>query len=428
MLFLTIMFLGVHSGAYSVLTHEELIDLAWNDSIRPLLLAKFPAATKEQLIEAHAYAYGGSAIQDMGYYPFGKRLFSNLTHYVRTGDFVTWLLQNARTMDEYAFAIGALSHYLGDTIGHSQAINPATAVEFPKLKKKYGAKVTYGESPHGHIRTEFAFDVQELKHTDFAPPAYLRHVGFMVPRHFLERAFLATYGFDIHEIVGSARPTLRSYRTSVRSFIPSFAEAEVVLHGHQFPPHPDDEAYRIFADRVAKTNYERHWKHAFKGPGVGAHFLAVLVFLVPKVGGAADLAIKIPNHQTQDAYLVSVNHTVDVFRQILHKARDGDDPVTIANLDLDTGDPARLGTYALADQTYAELLKRLTQMPEQTVPEDVRQHLLEYYSDSASGVDIPKAIAEELGVLRRMKAKASATGPVMNPAAYQNSALPESPD
>ena len=117
---------AIMPAAYSVLTHEELIDLAWNDSIRPLLLARFPGATEDQLREAHAYAYGGCAIQDMGYYPFGKKFFSNLTHYVRTGDFIAWLFRNARTIDEYAFAIGALSHYLGDSIGHSQAINPAT--------------------------------------------------------------------------------------------------------------------------------------------------------------------------------------------------------------------------------------------------------------------------------------------------------------
>ena len=242
-----------NSSGYSVLTHEELIDLAWNDSIRPLLLAKFPGATEEQLREAHAYAYGGSAMQDMGYYPFGKRFFSNLTHYVRTGDFVEWMLRNARTIDEYAFAIGALSHYLGDGIGHSEAVNPATAVEFPKLSRKFGDSVTYGESPHGHIRTEFAFDIDQLTNLAFAPPAYLRAIGFKVPRKFLERAFIVTYGFDIHELLGRARPSLRSYRTSVRTFIPAFAEAEVVLHRNEFPPQPDDEAYRIFAERVSRN-------------------------------------------------------------------------------------------------------------------------------------------------------------------------------
>src|ERR1700721_4255068 len=265
-----------HSSAYSVLTHEELIDLAWNDSIRPFLLARFPGATEEQLREAHAYAYGGSAIQDMGYYPFGKQFFSNLTHYVRSGDFIAWLFRNSRTIDEYAFAIGALSHYMGDSLGHSEVINPATAVEFPKLERKFGQAVTYDQSPHGHIRTEFAFDVEELGNADFAPPAYLRFIGFNVPRKFLEQAFINTYGFDIHEVLGRARPALRSYRTSVRSIIPAFAEAEVVLHRHQFPPHPDDEAYRKFAERVAHTNYERRWKNTYRGPGLGGHLLGVL--------------------------------------------------------------------------------------------------------------------------------------------------------
>ena len=391
-------------AAYSVLTHEELIDLAWNDSIRPLLLAKFPGTTDAQLIEAHAFAYGGSAIQDMGYYPFGKRFFSNLTHYVRSGDFIAWMFRNARNVDEYAFAIGALSHYLGDTIGHSQAINPATAVEFPKLKRKFGDTVTYGESPHGHIRTEFAFDVEEMKNKDIAPPAYLERVGFKVPSRFLARAFAATYGFDVHEILGRARPALKSYRTSVRSFIPAFAEAEVVLHGHQFPPPPDNDAYRIFAERVSRTNYERRWRHTYKHPGIKAHLLAVLIFLVPKIGGAADLAIKIPNLQTQDAYLRSVNHTIDVFRETLQKASDGGDDFALANLDLDTGSGARLGDYALADDAYAHLLRRLTQTTQQRVPEDLKKHLLEYYADPSDSKPLPKNIAEELEVLKQMKA------------------------
>jgi Zinc dependent phospholipase C len=396
-----------HCVAYSVLTHEELIDLAWNDSIRPLLLAKFPGTTNAQLIEAHAYAYGGAAIQDMGYYPFGKKFFSNLTHYVRSGDFVAWMFRNATTVNEYAFAIGALSHYLGDTIGHSQAINPATAVEFPKLKRKFGDSVTYGESPHGHIRTEYAFDVEEMKNQDIAPPAYLERVGFAVPRRFLERAFVAIYGFDVREILGPDRPALKSYRTSVRSFIPAFTEAEVVLHGHQFPPHPDDEAYRIFAERVARTNYERRWRHTYKGPGFKAHLLAILVFLVPKIGGAADLAIKIPNHETQVAYLRSVNHTVDVFREMLQKrVEDGDGSFVLANLDLDTGDRARFGDYGLADGAYAALLQRITLRPDRSVPEDLKKHIREYYADPPSdGKPLPKSIVEQLEKLKQMKAR-----------------------
>lgn len=393
------------AASYSVLTHEELIDLAWNDSIRPFLLAKFPGATEEQLREAHSYAYGGSAIQDMGYYPFGKKFFSNLTHYARTGDFISCLFRDARTIDEYAFAIGALSHYLGDSIGHSQAINPATAAGFPKLERKFGRSVTYGESPHGHIRTEFAFDINALTDAAFAPPAYLRFIGFDVPPKFLEQAFASTYGFDIHEVLGRAHPALRSYRTAVRRFIPAFAEAEVVLHRHQFPPFPDDEAYRTFARRVARTNYERHWKRANREPGVRAHLLAIFVFIIPKIGAASDLAIKIPTAQTQESYLRSLNHTVDAFEETLHDFGDSEHPAVFANLNLDTGAPIRLRDYPLADQAYAQLLERTVSAPDRTIPEGLKRNLTEYYEGSGTAEGLPARVREQLTMLKAMKVR-----------------------
>jgi hypothetical protein len=404
---LAITFTSAKAGAYSVLTHEELIDLAWNDSIRPLLLARFPGATEDQLRNAHAYAYGGCAIQDMGYYPFGKRFFSNLTHYVRTGDFIAWLFRNAHTIDEYAFAIGALSHYLGDSIGHSEAVNPATAIEFPKLARKFGSSVTYDQSPHGHIRTEFAFDIDELTDQAFAPPAYLDFIGFNVPARFLEQAFIDNYGFDIHEIMSRARPALRSYRTSARSFIPAFAEAEVVLHRHQFAPHPDDEAYHTFKERVARTNYDRRWKHTYHGPGFKAHLLAIFVFLVPKIGAAADLAIKIPSPDTEERYLRSVNRTVDSFRTTLQKlASTPRSAIRLPNIDLDTGDHVKRGEYPLTDKTYADLLKRLTSRPDRTIPIDVQQNILLFYSASNEGPPPTARISAQLEKLKQMKTAA----------------------
>jgi zinc dependent phospholipase C len=403
--FFAVIFCASTTTAYSVFTHEEIIDLAWNDSIRPLLVARFPAATEEQLLNAHACAYGGSAIQDMGYYPFGKQFVSNLTHYVRSGDFVAWLLRNAHTIDEYAFAIGALSHYLGDSVGHSEAINPSTAVEFPKLERKFGPSVTYDQSPHGHIRTEFAFDVEELTNAEFAPPAYLRFIGFKVPRKFLEQAFMNTYGFDIHEVLGRARPALQSYRTAVRSFIPAFAEAEVVLHRHQFLPRPNDEAYRIFSERVARTSYERHWRRAYRGPGFKAHLLAILVLIIPKVGSASDLAIKIPNSETEEWYLQSVNDTVDAFRGLLHKlAADSYTALALENIDLDTGHRVKLGDYPLADKTYVQLLERITSRPDREIPEGLRQNIINYYAGSGTTASAGQRVNTRLSVLKEMRA------------------------
>jgi hypothetical protein len=409
-LLLAAILLASDSTAYSFLTHEELIDLAWNDSIRPLLLAKFPKSTEAELVVAHSFAYGGSAVQDMGYYPFGKVFFSELTHYVRSGDFVARLLSDARTLNEYAFAIGALSHYLGDSIGHSEAVNPATALAFPKLKDKYGDSVTYGESPHSHIRTEFAFDVKELSDRAFAPAAYLERVGFRVPRKFLRDVFIATYGIDIAEVLGKARPDLKSYRTSVRSFIPAFAEAEVVLHKKQFLPPPDTKAYHIFAERVAHTNYERHWRHTYKGPGFKAHLLAILVFIVPKIGAASDLAIKIPTHDTEEWYLSSVNRTVDQFRAILHNLLTDKNPNRLANLDLDTGERVRFGDYALADKAYTELLARLTSKPRLGVPADLKRNLLEYYQGALAITEVNDPRTAQLEALKAMGSRRGTDG------------------
>jgi hypothetical protein len=392
----------VNAEGYSVLTHQELIDLAWNASIRPLLLAKFPGASEAQLREAHAYAYGGSAIQDMGYYPFGKKFFSNLTHYVRTGDFIAALFRNAHTIDEYAFAIGALSHYLGDSIGHAQAINPATAIAFPKLERRYGDSVTYGESPHGHIRTEFAFDIDELSASAFAPRSYQKFIGFKVSRKILEQAFFETYGLDVHEVLGRAHPALRSYRISVRRFIPAFARAEVVLHRHQFLPHPNDEAYSVFAGRVAQTNYDRHWNPAKRRLGLRVHLLAAVVWILPKIGPISDLAIKIPTTKSEEDYLRSVNHTVDRFESILHQLQNPTgDSKDFANLNLDTGNPIEAGTYRLADETYGQLLSRLTAKPQRIIPLGLKKQLIAYFH-SGTADDLPKSISEQLTVLQNM--------------------------
>ena len=221
-------------------THEQLIDLTWTTSIQPLLLQRYPGLTQAQLNEAHAYAYGGCAIQDLGYYPFGNVFFSELTHYVRSGDFVHALLRDARTADELAFAIGALSHYVGDSVGHAEATNPSVAEQFPNLRAKYGNSVAYDESPYAHVRTEFAFDVNEIAKRRFAPSAYLRHVGLHVANDLLDRAFYETYGLDAVRVLGARRPTVRGYRFSVRSFLPRIAYAENVLHRKHFPPDVQD--------------------------------------------------------------------------------------------------------------------------------------------------------------------------------------------
>ncbi len=214
------------AGAYSVLTHEQLIDLTWKSSIVPLLRSHYPRITDAQLDEARSYAYAGCVIQDVGYYPFGDPFLSNLTHYVRSGDFIVHLFRDAKDANQLAFAIGALSHYIGDNIGHSQATNRAVGVEFPKLAAKYGPVVAFGEDESAHVRTEFAFDIDEIAHHRFAPVHYLRHVGLNVPTQQLAAAFYDTYGLSADfSRARSRRINVGGYRFAVRNFVPRIAYA-----------------------------------------------------------------------------------------------------------------------------------------------------------------------------------------------------------
>src|ERR1700685_4152823 len=122
------------SYGYSVLTHEAIVDSLWDASLQKMLLGRFPGSTPEELEQAHAYAYGGCIIQDMGYYPFSSRMFSDLTHYVRSGDFIVALIEESQNVNEYAFALGALSHYAADNNGHRIATNLAVPMLYPTLR------------------------------------------------------------------------------------------------------------------------------------------------------------------------------------------------------------------------------------------------------------------------------------------------------
>ena len=364
---------------YSVQTHQELIDLAWKQSIRPILLKQYPTLTEAQLQEAHAYAYGGSAIQDFGYYPFGNAFFSNLTHYVRSGDFVISLLRDAKTADELAFAIGSLSHYIGDTIGHSSAVNLSVPVEFPKLKQRYGDSINYAENPHAHVQTEFAFDINQLSKGRFAPSEYTKFVGLEVPRDLLRKAFFETYGLNLPDIIGTKETSIRVYRYAVRRFLPNIARAETILHKKNFPediPSPDLATLR---EDLIQASADNNWEAYRKKPGFTSHLYADFIYILPKVGTLKMLAVKGPNQHTEDLYIKSVNHSIKAMRLVLTNF----DRIEhyIANRDLDTGLVVKPGGYPLTDKTYAALLERITQHPEKVIPNQLKHDLIAYYAD-----------------------------------------------
>ncbi len=369
------------SPAYSVLTHEQLIDLSWNLSIVPLLRQRFPKISDSELQDAHAYAYGGCAIQDLGYYPFGKELFSDLTHYVRTGDFILSLLRNARNANEYAFALGALSHYVGDTIGHQDAVNPSTSLDFPKLARKFGPSMTYDENPHAHVRTEFGFDVDQLSKHRLAPGAYLRFIGLKVSRGLVERAVYETYALHLEELLGSRRPTFHTYAWAVRSFLPRVAYAEALIHRKQFTADASDDALRIYEDRLAQSDFRKLWEPYRRKPGFKTYAMAFALIILPKIGPLAEAKICIPNSETEELYIKSVNRAAEELARLAAQLRDNPSQVVVANLDLDTGRRIKPGEYPLTDQTFAKLLNVLAKHEDRTIPLELRREILAYVDD-----------------------------------------------
>jgi hypothetical protein len=396
-------------GGYSVLTHEQLIDLTWADTIQPLLLHRYPNLTPAQLSDARAYAYGGCVIQDLGYYPFGKPLFSNLLHYVRTGDFIRALFRESRGPNDVAFAIGALSHYYGDTLGHPEAINLAVGKAFPALAARYGPNVNYAEGKRQHVRAEFAFDINDIAKHRLAPERYLNHIGFAVPIPLLARAFYDTYGLDLAKVLGTHRPTLQGYRFSVRTLLPRVAYAETLLYNSHLPPDVPSPALDELNQQVAALAAADDWSAYRNRAGLGTHLLAGFIFIIPKVGPLSDLSLRGPTPSAEQDYLNSLIHTADTLRQTLNRATQSDG---LPNLDLDTGDLVYPGTYSLEDYTYADLLHQMTRDPSSPIPFGIKRDLLAYFADPAKARYIqrkPAKLAQveaDLPILRTISTKA----------------------
>ncbi len=423
---------GRQAGAYTLFTHEQLIDLTWNTSIVPLLLSRYPTLTPAELEHARAYAYGGCVIQDIGYYPFGNSAFSNLTHYVRSGDFVVNLFRNAGNADELAFAVGALSHYIGDSVGHSEATNLAVPIEFPKLRAKYGPVVSYAQGQHQHVQAELAFDINEIAHHRVAPLRYLRRVGLQVPVRQLALAFYQTYGLseDFSGIRGR-RFNVRGYRFAVRTFIPRIAYALTLLHRRHEPPEPNTLERLEIEKEVAAVKAENDWYAYSDRAGIGTYALAGVILVLPKIGPLKMLAVKGPTAATEADYTHSVTMSVSALRQVLARftppaTRTTVSTVNIAdthseshtshpanpfasqdvprqsrdlrhplpNRDLDTGHVVQPGGYSLTDSTYADLLHRLTRAPSQPVPPGLKEDIQAYYADPASPITTKRNAAK----------------------------------
>jgi hypothetical protein len=404
----------VQCSAYAVLAHEAIIDTTWDTNLKPLLLKRFPESTPEELRKAHGYAYGGAIIQDMGYYPHGTHFYSDLTHYVRSADFILALLQDSKDLNEYAFALGSLAHYAADNDGHKMGTNPAVPLLYPKLKKKFGNVVTYEQDPLAHAKTEFGFDVMEVTQGRYAPDSYHDFIGFQVAVPLLEQAFRETYGVELKTVIPAEERALNSYRHAVSQQLPKATRIAWSLKQKEIQKDQPGMTKKKFLYNLSRASYEKEWGKKYEQPTAGEKFLAFLTRLLPKIGPLRVLQFRAPTPQTEKMFEDSFVATLARYRKLL--AQVGSDHLEIVNDNFDTGDLTAPGKYRMNDDTYARLLDTLSNQKFAGAPPQLRANILAFFSDLnapyATKRD-PKAWAKVQTQLEQLKAAPPAEAPTV---------------
>lgn len=397
------------AGAYSVLAHEAIVDAEWDARIKPQLLGRYPHASVGELLNARGYAYGGSVIQDLGYYPFGNHFFSNLVHYVRSGDFVERLIADAQNLDEYAFALGALAHYAADNTGHPEAINLAVPIIFPRLRREYGDRVTYVEAPAEHVIVEFSFDVVETAAGKYGPEAYTKFIGFEVCSGLLERAFHETYGLELKDVFADFDTAVGTYRYSVSQIIPAITNQAWKSQRDEIERLIPGVERKSFVFSFSRMQYEKTYGTHYERPGWFARFLAFVYRLLPKIGPLKPLSFQTPTPHAESLFVDSLGDARSRYRTVLDEVRAGS--LHLRNTDFDTGRPTRHGEYALADDTYAQLTEKLAKNGFESAPPAMRRDVIGFYENarlpSGKGKEERKhwkRLQQALGVLASARA------------------------
>ena len=392
--------------AYSVLTHEQIVDMAWTSEIQPLLLQRFPGLTQDQIKEAHAYAYGGSVIQDLGYYPFGGKDFSNLVHYVRSGDFVLELLRQSQDADEYAFALGALSHYTADIDGHP-AVNQAVALDYPKLRAKYGKSVRYAQDTSAHLKTEFGFDTLQVEKNRYASEQYHDFIGFKVAEPLLERMFPVVYGAELKDVLPHQALAVGTYRFAVSQLIPKMTKVALKTHKKSLMREIPNFSRRKFLYHLSRSDYQTEWGKSYEKPRLDTRIMAGLLRFMPKIGPFKGVGFNSPTAKTEDLYIKSIDTTVDQYRIYLQELRAG--TLVLPNRDLDDGAMTEAAEYTLADKTYATLLAQLAAGQFKDTSAPLRDNIRAFYSNLSLPIETKMDPVRWQAVLTNLSALESIT-------------------
>jgi hypothetical protein len=347
-----------------------------------MIQRRFPRASAQDVSQARAFAYGGSLIQDLGYYPFGSRFFSNLVHYVRSGDFVDALIRESRDVNEYAFALGALAHYVSDNVAHPAAVNRAVPIVYPKLQEKYGSEVLYAESPSRHVMVEFAFDVVQAARGAFKSDLYQQLLGFEVAEDVLDRAFRDTYGLALTDVFDDVELAIGTYRRAASEILPDITRLAWREKREEILEAMPGMTEQQFVFGMNQRQYETTFGTRYRKPGFLARVVVAIFKVIPKFGPFKPLAFEPLTPDTERMFLESFAATGTRYRELLLRIRSGKG--ALLDTDLDTGRPVTKGTNPLADETFADLLERLSRQSFARVPGELRVAINEHFASTAS--------------------------------------------
>ncbi len=368
-------------AAYSVIAHLGAVDASWDHQIAGLLQQRFGRLSDEQLREARSYAYGGALIQDLGYYPFGSHLFTDLTHYVRSGDFVESLIRDARDPDEYAFALGALAHYAFDNTGHPVAVNRAVPIMYPKVRAKVGPRALYVDSPTRHLMVEFAFDVLQVASGAYAAQDFRDHIGFHVSKRLLEQAVQETYGLELGDMLLNVDLAIGTYRHAVSTTIPEMTELAWRDKHDEIVERTPEATQKSFVYALTRQDYEREFGTAYRKPSLFARTLGFIFKILPKVGPLKPLAFEPLTSDAEHLFIESGRLAQGRYEEFLQalKAR----RLALPNTDFDTGKAPTPGANRLTDETYAALLRKLAHHQDVDPPLALRRNINDFFGHDA---------------------------------------------
>ena len=323
------------------------------------------------------------------------------------------MIEEASDLNELAFALGALSHYSADNQGHP-TINKVVAIEFPKLRRKFGGEVTFEDDPKAHIRTEFGFDMTQVAKNRYTSDRYHDFIGFEVAKPLLERTFQKTYSIPLSDVIADEDLAIGSFRRSISKVIPEMTRVALLARRKQLVAETPNFNARKFRYYLSRASYQKEWGKGYRRPGFGTRVLAFFLKFVPKVGPFKAVDFKIPTQQTEDLYIASVNRTIEDYKHLLGEVRAKH--LRLANTDFDTGRVTHAGEYTLTDKAYAHLLDQLAKHNFEQVSPELKQNILAFYSDTSAPLATkrnPKEWEKTQDQLQRLRATPVPNQPII---------------